>query len=691
MRPVDKPSAYRGDAPYVFVCYAHDDAEAVHEDIVWLAEHGVNVWYDEGIPAGTNWRAQIGDALEGAQQVIFYASGASVVSDHCDREVNFALDEAKPIVPVRLDDTVWPADLKMALSRVQLIDRTAMSAANYRDALLHALEPTLGESNALGSVARDSQAGGPQTTPPPPLAERRRRYRSAVAAMAVATVLAVGAAFWLDRRAQDPGNVQAVDTSDARERSIAVLPFVNMSADPDQVFFSEGISEEVLNLLARNRELSVISRSSSFSFKGTNQDIPSIARQLDVAHVLEGSVRTANNRVRVTAQLIEAATDTHLWSETYDRELDDIFAIQDEIAAHVVEKLNAALMGELEPSDRVHLDAYAAYLRGRFLRSRGTREELLAAEQSLKRALEVEPDYPEAWTQLALTYNYMRNAGALPAAKAKRAAVGAAETAIAINPEYGEAYAILAHIALNEDRDWDRALSHAKRALELDPANGWVNQIAMQISLNLGDPDKALAYAQERAVRDPLCAECMVGLGTVYVFQRRYDEALEVFERSDALGGGTGDSNLAVAHALLLNGDLDASLARWQRANPGPFRVYGEAITYYKMGREQDFQAKFSELKEDFGDDYPTMVARVYAWLGNKDAAFEWLDRFTVEQPEVGSAINSYWEMLSPELEVLFDDPRWLPHLERMGLAPHQLARFEFNAPLPGTGSSQAR
>ena len=186
--------------------------------------------------------------------------------------------------------------------------------------------------------------------------------------------------------------------------SIAVLPFVNMSDDASNEYFSDGISEELLNLLARVHELRVISRSSAFSFKGKDLDIPTIAAQLNVAHVLEGSVRKAGDRVRITVQLIDARSDTHLWSDTFDRQLDDIFAIQDEIALTVVEQLKITLLGESPTSEEIDPSAYMLYLQARHLGNRGTAG---ATEQSIalyKQALATEPGYASAWSGLANSY-----------------------------------------------------------------------------------------------------------------------------------------------------------------------------------------------------------------------------------------------------------------------------------------------
>ena len=188
------------------------------------------------------------------------------------------------------------------------------------------------------------------------------------------------------------------------DKSIAVLPFVNMSSDKDQEYFSDGISEELLNLLAKIPKLRVISRSSAFSYKGKDVKLAQVAKELNVAHILEGSVRKAGNKVRITAQLIEARSDTHLWSNTWDRELDDIFAVQDEIAAAVVEQLKITLLGEAPKAKEVNPEAYALFLQGRQLRRQSTPEAFEQAIALFQQALAIDPNYAAAWEQLAGVY-----------------------------------------------------------------------------------------------------------------------------------------------------------------------------------------------------------------------------------------------------------------------------------------------
>jgi len=265
-------------------------------------------------------------------------------------------------------------------------------------------------------------------------------------------------------RAAEPG------TATGESPSVAVLPFVNMSADPENEYFSDGISEELLNLLVRIEGLRVPSRTSSFAFKGLNTDIKEIARQLEVGHVLEGSVRKAGSRVRVTAQLIDVSTDTHLWSETYDRDLEDIFAIQDEIAGHIVEALKLALAPDAAPrAPTPNLEAYNLFLQGRYLaqqRGPGLRD----AEALLQRAIELDPNFAEAWGALSLTYALFPYYLGMPAEEMTPRLMETAERALALDPNLADPSLAIAKEKMRS-LDWISAYSIYESVISKHPGN----------------------------------------------------------------------------------------------------------------------------------------------------------------------------------------------------------------------------
>ena len=292
-----------------------------------------------------------------------------------------------------------------------------------------------------------------------------------------------GGAFWYYRAANDApvakpapatGGVSSTVTAIPGDASIAVLPFVNMSSDPEQEYFSDGLSEQVLNLLSKIPELRVIARTSSFAFKGKEDvDVATIGQRLNVAHVLEGSVRKSGNRVRITAQLIKVADSSHQWSETYDRELTDIFAIQDEIALAVVDELKIALQRDDLParSTTTNLEAYNLYLRGQYLSAQHTEESLNRAVEYYDKALRVDPGYGEAWAALAYVQAQMANEGLTEFSVGFEKARVSARKALDLNPNLARAHLALGSVQQAYDWDWLAADASFDKAIALDPGD----------------------------------------------------------------------------------------------------------------------------------------------------------------------------------------------------------------------------
>jgi len=309
--------------------------------------------------------------------------------------------------------------------------------------------------------------------------------------------------------------------------SIAVLPFVNMSGDPEQEFFSDGISEELLNVLAKVKGLRVTSRTSAFAFKGTNTSIPEIAAALGVEHVLEGSVRMAGDRVRITTQLIEVETDSHLWSASYDRELSDIFTLQDEIAAKVGEALKVALLGAdskpIRSIPETSIDVYSDYLLARQKLTNPSFPNLAGAERLLKRVIEREPDYAPAYTALAATYDAMVYWSMLSSTEASTRMAPLVERALSLDDRLAEAWQLLAvvHFA---DGDLEGAHAAEERALELDPQNPLVLRGAIFRWWWSHEPERGLPYAEEWIRLDPLFIEAHRAIALLYLRLGRFED-----------------------------------------------------------------------------------------------------------------------------------------------------------------------
>jgi len=316
------------------------------------------------------------------------------------------------------------------------------------------------------------------------------------------------------------------------EKSIAVLPFVNMSADPEQEYFSDGISEELLNLLAQIPELRVISRSSAFSFKNKDIAIPEVAKQLNVAHVLEGSVRKAGNRIRITAQLIEARSDTHLWSQVYDRELDDIFAIQDEVATAISQALKLELAFVEKRAVRssvIETAAYDAYLQGRFLAQGSTADEIDVGLTHLREATRLAPSFALAYAGIADAMIVKAFFSTSPSAEIVGEARTAAQSAIALNPNLAEAYAALASIRMFFDFDWSGSEDAFIKATSLGPTSSTAYYRYANLLTGLARFDEAVRMAERAVEIDPIGIGALHALGLAKLFGGDFEGAVAAF------------------------------------------------------------------------------------------------------------------------------------------------------------------
>lgn len=520
------------------------------------------------------------------------------------------------------------------------------------------------------------------------LAQRTNRLLDRLIMLLLALALAY---FALDKFVFDPARDTAREEVVARqarsealvesygENSIVVLPFVNMSGDPDNEYFADGISEELLNLLANVPELRVISRSSAFAFKGKDLKIGEIAEQLNVAHVLEGSVRRSGDRVRITAQLVDARSDTHLWSATYDRGFDDIFAIQDEIATEVVRHLKITLLGEAPRVSETDPEAYALFLRAHHLLMQFKPENISAAEALLRQALERDPRNVRVVSELgfAQIQRYWNTPDPQSREREELRLRELVAQAEALDPDSDLLPAWHAHLA-EIDGDLAATARLAERALERSPNDLGALGIAQRLAKILGRDDEAIALTEYQVRLDPMCIVCRHILSRYYREVGRLEEA-EAAVRALQVLAPDWDMKFYHARTLLFKGEAQAALdlIAGQEVHP-PQMLSFRAMALHDLGRQAEFEAAFAELREQWARENPVEIAQVYAWTGEADAAFEWLEKSTPP-----NKIGAIYYLRDPTFAKLHTDPRWDALLERLGLAPEQLAAIKFKIKLP--------
>jgi len=515
--------------------------------------------------------------------------------------------------------------------------------------------------------AKEPPAGGIE-----PAGSKPPRNRIAAFVLAFAAVLAVALVFVAlrDRPAGEPAQPA---------KSLAVLPFTDLTPTGDRAWFADGMAEEVLNLMARVPSLRVAARTSSFSFRDSQVPVSEIANALDVTHVLEGSVRQSGDRLRVSVQLVNATDGFQLWTETYDRELDDLFAIQDAIAAEIVSSLQLRLLGEPPEVIVTQPEAYTLYLRANYLVRDLAEPNLREATELYLRSLDIDPGYAPSWAELSATYANRAAAGYMGYDDGYRKAREAAQQAIEADRSYARGYERLAWVALWYDGDMRAAARHLQTALALSPANPVVIGTAAVLEMALGRVDRAIRLHEYSAARSPLDPVELYNLGLSYKYAGRLEEAEATFRRVLELSSDYTACRYHLGETLLLAGRPREALETWETVADDAYRIKGHALAHFTLGNREAADEALAELTERFGAQWPSEIAHVHAWRGEPDAAFDWLER---EYETYGAGGWGEWK-LQPLYANLHDDPRWQAFLERVGATDEALAAIDFEVSLP--------
>jgi len=460
--------------------------------------------------------------------------------------------------------------------------------------------------------------------------------------------------------------------------SIAVLPFVNRSASADDEYFSDGLADELLNVLSKIKGLRVIARSSAFMFKGKQVPISDIGKALDVATVLEGSVRKAGSRVRIGVQLVNVTDSSQLWSETYDRTLDDIFAVQDDIAHAVVKELRSTLLGQEPDSDASGVakadvaraakgrgtdpEAHRLFFLARHVMERATREGLAEGLQHLKEALRRDPESAMAWVALAVGFAKEADMGWVPTADGYLRSRDAVERALELEPDIPEGHAHLGRIRMLHDWDWQGARASFSRAFELAPGNAAALRGSGALAMNTGRLDEAIAQLRDSVRRDPLSTGAYMALGLALLAADRTSESEEVYRKALEVAPGRGGARAALGTALLAQGRGRDALEQAERETHPGYRLWALAIVHHALGNRDEADRAVREI-EAFADGGSFQIAELHGARGDVDQAFAWLERAFAQRDGGVAGVKS-----SVHLRSLHGDPRWPSFLKKLGL-----------------------
>jgi adenylate cyclase len=462
-------------------------------------------------------------------------------------------------------------------------------------------------------------------------------------------------------------------------RSIAVLPFEDLTETQDQAYFADGLAEELLNLLAQNTSLRVAARTSSFRFRDADMTISEIAAQLGVEHVLEGSVRRDGDRIRVTAQLIEAASGFHLWSQTYDETFSDIFSVQDRMSAQIANALQATVLREPMRARPTDPRAYALFLQAKYLASRGSERDLREATDLYQQALAIDSRYAPAWSELASAYINRASNGFVPYDEGYERGREAALRSVTIDPNHAHGYNQLAWVAFWYQADIETAVEYARKALEVAPNAPDDLGVVSVLLQALGQTDDAIALHEYSVRRSPVDATAAYNMALSYKYAGRLDDAERAFRRVIQLSPNYAGAGYHLGETLLLTGRAEEALEVWATDTDDDYRTKGMALGASALGDRSRADMALQELIDGWGTQWPSEVAHVYAWRGELDEAFEWLER---DLDVSGAGGWGEWK-LQPLYANLRDDPRWQEFLERVGASDAQLARYQLEVEIP--------
>jgi len=660
----------RTGTPDVFLSYASPNSAVAEAACEALERTGVMCWIaPRDVTPGASYAGQIIHAIDAAKAIVLILSENAASSPHVLREVERAASKRHPIISLRLDQAPLPADFEYFLNTSHWLDASTSDTARVMPKLVSAVRLAIQAPVVTPEAAQTPRSPAPSPSARPP-------QRTAIIVASLIGLAIAGFAvdrLWVSSRRAPPISVptavvpapapaSAVPT--IPEKSVAVLPFVDMSEKKDQEYFSDGMAEEILDLLTRVPGLTVIGRTSSFQFKGKNEDLRTIGAKLSVAYVLEGSVRRSAKQVRVTAQLIDTRTGANRWSQTYDRDAADVFKLQDEIATAVTQALRVVLSSPLPSRASTNSsEAYRMYLEGHFL-GRGSNK--AASDQAIsayRNALALDSSYAAAWAALAGELAIQANIYGQDRNAMYATAREAAQRAIHLDPGMIDGYLAMFTINYGFDWDWSSAGQALESARQIEPDNSSVLSSMGSLAWTLGQRDRAIAFARQAVARDPLSSSLHGKLGDALYCAEHYDEADGEYRTAIQLDPEDRGSRALLARNLMQQGRLAEAASVAQREPSRRYRLWALAMIYYAMGRRTDADAAFEEHNKLNPGGNEDGVAWIYSYRGELDAAFEWFD-----QAYSRRAFFLIAAKCMPEAPAFTRDPRYKSLLRKMNL-----------------------
>jgi TolB-like protein/cytochrome c-type biogenesis protein CcmH/NrfG len=666
------------DTALAFISYASADGSVAETVCSGLERAGLRCWIaPRDVTPGELYATSIVHAIDSTRVLVLILSQHAADSAHVFREVERASSKRHAILSFRIDTSPLPEGLEYFLNTSQWLDASSTQVDRALPRLVEAVRHALGAPALPARVGHGSTVTARKSPP-------SKRLLVALAVL-VATAIAYVAVdrFWPSRPADSqmsPDGTAALPPADALRaaaappKSIAVLPFADLSEKKDQEYFSDGLSEELIDHLARVPDLKVIARSSAFAFKGTNEDVRTIAGKLGVSNLLQGSVRKAGNRLRITAQLIRASDGVLLWSETFDRKLIDVFELQDEISARVAKALdttlNLASVTGVDPASKhaVDIEAYNLVLQGNYLYWRGNKGDEAKAVELFEQAVRRDPQYALAWAKLARALVYQGFIGDLAADEAISRGRRAVERALAIDPNSAEAYYARGNLFRMLSGDWSAAFSDYRKAAELDP-HGEVgrdavgNRVLLEGELS-GQMGARIDVLSRELESNPLDTDVLSDLAWAHLNAGDLDASAATFLSVLEINPDFSIARAAYGMALLLNGKKIEALAAAQKEPDEASRLWALSAIHWASGQRAESDAALGALERKYADRKAYEIASAHAYRGDAGTAFSWLDRAYQQRAGPLSALK-----VDPLFNKLHRDPRFSAMLRKAKLA----------------------